>query len=626
MLESIREMSKGWVAAVFIGLLVMSFAIWGITDVFRMGGTTPVATIGNVEISQQALVTEFQRRLRAFSQRGGFELTSEQARVLGFDQQVLRELVQEAAVTQKLEDVGLLVGDEQIRRDIFALPAFQGITGTFDRGKFLSILNGQNLSEDAFIALMRRDIAARTFTEAALGDLKPPAGLADALTAYANERRTVDYFVLTAANVPAIPVPNDEALTSFIQAHPAAFTAPERRSATIVLIAPEELAKGITVGAEELQATYDARRSTYVTPETRVVEQIRFPGESEAAAARAKIDAGTSFIDIAREAGFTEQDIALGDVSAGDPTLPADAFTLAVGEVSKPLEGPFGWVLLRVVSVTPGTSRSFEDVRAELAKELALSRAVDEAYDLSDRLEDGLASGQTLTEAAAALGLQPVTVSNIDATGKTPDGTMVPRIEGEPEIVAAVFAAEAGQETDLATTETRTQYMLRVEGVVPAALRPLDEVRDDAIAAYAATQRNLALRKLANDLAASANKGTLLSLLAANMNTEVQTSGAFSRDRAPDGFAPTSATSLFALAPAQAIAVPGADPDTAIVARLADISQASGEEAAAPADIADRLAGAIARDLTAAIGTAAEDDVGVEINPQAVERALGTGS
>ena len=51
MMDAMRNAGKTWVAKLLLGLLAMSFGVWGIADVFRGFGQGPLASVGEQEIS-----------------------------------------------------------------------------------------------------------------------------------------------------------------------------------------------------------------------------------------------------------------------------------------------------------------------------------------------------------------------------------------------------------------------------------------------------------------------------------------------------------------------------------------------------------------------------------------------
>ena len=172
----------------------------------------------------------------------------------------------------------------------------------------------------------------------------------------------------------------------------------------IVALIPSELARWIEISDDDLKRAYEERRTRYVTPERRHILQIDFPNPEAAREAGERIAKGTSFAEIAKELGKTEKDIDLGMVTKAalvDRAVAEAAFALKEGEVSAPIQGRFGPVLVQVVKVDPEKVRSFQEVASELKQELGTARAKTEVQELYNKIEDARSEGKTLAEAAA---------------------------------------------------------------------------------------------------------------------------------------------------------------------------------------------------------------------------------
>ena len=103
MLDALRQGAGTWVAKIFIGVLALSFAVWGISDVFTGGHAGALATVGDEKVFEQQYQSAFQRRLSALSRQFGRQLSTQQARQLGLDRQVLSQLVGQAALDNEIK-------------------------------------------------------------------------------------------------------------------------------------------------------------------------------------------------------------------------------------------------------------------------------------------------------------------------------------------------------------------------------------------------------------------------------------------------------------------------------------------------------------------------------------------
>src|SRR5215470_706084 len=165
MLRGLRKASTGWlgraVMGVVMGLLVLSFAIWGIGDIFRGFGRSTFAKIGSTEIGIEQFRQLYRDRLQMFSRQIGRNITLDQARAAGIDQQIVRMIVSEIVLDERARKLRLAVSDDEIRRRITSDPQYQGINGQFDRSLFLAMLRQQSTSEPRYVADARRDMLRR---------------------------------------------------------------------------------------------------------------------------------------------------------------------------------------------------------------------------------------------------------------------------------------------------------------------------------------------------------------------------------------------------------------------------------------------------------------------------------
>lgn len=133
MLEAIRKRAGSFVVKILFLVLVLSFGVWGIADVFRPGGGADwAAEVGDVKISSTALQEEYRQTLRRLSQAMGSNMDAEQARALGLPGSVLNHMVEGALFDQAASDLGLTITDPVVREQIKADPRFRNKAGVFD--------------------------------------------------------------------------------------------------------------------------------------------------------------------------------------------------------------------------------------------------------------------------------------------------------------------------------------------------------------------------------------------------------------------------------------------------------------------------------------------------------------
>jgi peptidyl-prolyl cis-trans isomerase D len=517
MLNVLRKQAGSWVVKALLMLLVVSFAIWGIGDVFFGSANNPaVAKVGESEISADELANAFNRSLRNLQQRIGTQINREQAIQLGMMQQALQDLVARRLMDLRARDMGLTVPDDTLRELVTADPTFQA-AGRFDRGRFEQLLMASGLNEEAYLASLRQDVARSALTEGVSGAAVVPQALVDAVYQYRNEQRRGRYLMVETSSITDLLEPSEEDLQTYHDAHQDRFTAPEYRALTFITLEPSDLVGEVEVTDDQIATEYQDRIESYGTPERRTVEQLLANDRDTIDEAARRLQEGEGFTEVAE--AMSDQGVSFDDLGTiTRDNLPgalgAAVFGQAEGEIASPVESPFGWHLFRISAIEPAVVVPLEEVREGIAEELALREAHDRLPGFANQLDDELAAGGTLTEAAAALGLTARPVAAVDREGRDTNGAAAADLPSWPEFLQTAFATPGGEVSLLEETAQGSYFVLAVDSITPPRVKPAEEVRDALAAAWQAEQRRMLARERAEALIARTGEVASLDQLA----------------------------------------------------------------------------------------------------------------
>jgi len=628
-----RKASSNWlgktVMSVMFGILIISFGVWGIADIFKGFGQSSLAKIGSTEITTEQFRNLFTDRLQQIGRRFGRPLTTEQARQFGLDRQVLQDVIADAAIDETTRRMGLGQSDADIVRAIQNDPNFKGLDGKFEHERFVQIIRQAGYTEQRYIAEQRKTALRRQLTGTIVAGIEPPKTQVEALVRFQNEQRSASYLRLTAAQAGTIDTPSPEALATYFDDRKQLFRAPEYRKIAMLALTPDDIAKSITVSDEDAKKVFEQRRERYATPEKRQVLQIPFPNADEAKAASDRIKAGTSFEDIAKERKLTTADIDLGTVaksSIGDSALADAAFALAPNAVSEPVKGALTTALLKVTKVEPGTNPTFESVAPAIKREIALERARTQMQDLHNKIEDERGGGANIAEAAQKLGLKATTIEAIDRSGRAPDSKPVTDLPQGVDIVSPAFASNIGVENE-PVQYNGGELWFDVLGVTPSRDRALDEVKDQVLARWKDEQVSTRLRAKAAEIVGKIEKGATLEAEAAAAGVKVETAKLFKRDSDAKDIPERLVTAAFR-APKDGVGqTEGTGASEWIVFKVTDI-------VVPPADLAsedvkkltENLRRAEMEEQLGAYIAKLETEIGVTINQNAFATATGAAS
>jgi peptidyl-prolyl cis-trans isomerase D len=624
--RDIKSIVMRVVVAVMFGMLILSFAIWGIGDIFRRGmRTTSVAEVGGERIMPPEFQDQYRRELRRIQGLLNTDITADKARALGLPQRVLATLINRVLFDLAARDAGVAVSTEVVRQSIMDNPAFHNAEGNFDRTIFSNVMQNAGYTEERFVALTRQDIVRSQVTEAVGAGSAVPATLADALYRYRNEKRTAEAVLIPSASIKDVPSPSDADLEAYHKAHSEAFTAPEYRAVTVVELEPEDLAAQVKVPEEKLKDEYEARISEFKVPEQRTLRQIIVKDEDTAKQAEQRLAQGESFDKIA-DALTGKPPLDLGTVSSDEmpsPDLAAATFALKENDISKPVQTPLGWHIVQVLKIIPVHTQGFDEAKDKLARQLALNDAGEVMYDLGNKLQDALGGGASLEDAAKKLNLKIVKLEAIDNQGLAPDRKPAANLPKSPKILSTAFSAEAGRDSELTEDGLGGYFILRVDKVTPSQLRPLAEVRDKVIAGWQQDARQKAAEKLAAALKEEASTGANLAELARTHGYTYTTTAPFTRTGNGASLPPDVVASLFA-AKVGGIAI-GSGADGAVVARLSSVVAADPKtDNAGMKQLDERLRSTIDADVINAFAGALRNRYGVEVNESIVSTLIGS--
>jgi peptidyl-prolyl cis-trans isomerase D len=628
MLRGIRTASTNWlgrtIMGVVMGLLAASFAVWGINDIFRGFGRSTLAKVGGTEIPIEQFRRTYNERLQQLSRQAGQPISPEQAKAIGLERSVLFGMVNDAGLDQRARQMGLGVSDADIIRRITEDPTFRSPTGQFDRARFEQFLRAVGLNEQRLVAEQRRLMLRRQIVESLNGDVPVPKAWLEAVSEFQNQQRNIEYVTLGVGQAGEISAPTPEQLSKYFEERKIMFRAPEFRKIEVIAVTPEELGRWMEIPEADIKEEFDAHRSRYVTPERRHVEQIVFPTMQEAEAAESRIKDGLSFAALAAERGLKDKDIDLGTVSKNeiiDPAVANAAFALKDGEVSAPVQGRFGAVIVTVNKIEPEEGKSLADVTPQIRKEIASDRAKADVRSLHEKIEDERAGGASLPQIAEKLKLTVATY-DVDRSGREPSGKVV-NFQHAGQVIPAAFNSDVGVDND--PLEVDGGYVwYNVAGITPSRDRTLDEVKDQVEARWREDEIAAHLKAKSAELVDKLKAGTPFDTVAASAGLKVQTADKLTRGKPEAGASPRVIAAVFRTAKDGSGSAEGDQSGEWVVFRVTDISTPKfNADSPEMKRITDLLKKQQSDEILEQYLAWLQNDLGTSVNQAALAQALG---
>lgn len=501
MITSMRRYVETWYVRAFFLIMVAAFVLWGVGDMLRVAGTsTWVAKVGGTTIEAPQLEAEYHRDLAVMTRNlpAGQEPSAELRHEVG--EQALQSLIGQAATSQELHSLHIVVPDSVLVETTRKLPAFLDAKGQFDKARLDAVLRSQSMTEAGFLELMRGEMAQRQLLDAVTAGARASESEAAAIYAARFEKRSADMALFPIASMPEAPVPDEASARRWYDNHPDLYATPEYRRITVIVLSPATLASEVSVTDQDLQAAYDAHKAEYTTIATRSAEVISTTDAARATALADQWRAGADWAAMqaaakADDAAAIEQNDAT-ETEFPDPDLAKAVFSTPVDTVPQPIKGALGWFVIRVTKAVQGGVQTFDQVKDQLRQRLVTEKALGLVYDKANKIDNELGNGTALDALPRDPGVAIATVT-LDKNGDTPQD-MPAAFPGEPEIRAAIrtaaFSVQKGDAPQLTEVQLPAiggsgYYALSLDDITPAGEKPFDAVHDAVVQDWRADQR-----------------------------------------------------------------------------------------------------------------------------------------
>ena len=492
MLAIIRDKATGWIAAVIIGLLVISFAFWGVSFYSGQAGELNVAKVNDVDISFQSFQRSFSQLRKQMQSVLGDSLSLEEDTLI--KNQTIEKLIESELINQLVIDSGLNITNEKLVESIKNIEFFRNEEG-FDRIKYERSINSIGMASSIFEAQLRMDLLSEQLRAGFFETtfiLEPEL---ENILRLESQSRDITYTILSLPSFIQDGEISDSDIDTFYQANPNLFTQPEQVKVAYLELNIKELAKDIETNEEVLRNFYNDNKGDYDVVEQRSVRKLfvktgekatnenKTKAEAVITSALELVNEGKDFEEIIKQsAGETLEFSEHIFMSKGIMGKEIDEFLFnsEEGAVSKVIETKEGFNIVKVVEIRGGSENKYENSAQKAKEDYKNKQAELQFFELSDQLTTlSYENSDNLEIAADAIGKE---IINTDYFARDND------LEGllsDPLIISKSFDPElirSRNNSDVIELSDNHIVVLRVIEHKKPAAKPLEDVRDEVIA------------------------------------------------------------------------------------------------------------------------------------------------
>lgn len=474
MLQFLRKISSSWVMRVILGLLLLSFVLFGgIGDIFRSRNyDNIVASVGGVDIPKAYLLQAVQNQIKELNA----ELKGKNLSFRQFDQfigiqKVLDRIILEQTLERFIQDSGVVTSEAFVKQILRQEQAFWGDDKRFSAKKFAQVLQSNGISEKLFLSnIQQTQNRAQVMSALSLAG-GAPAQLALRMYGYFTMNR--QFSVLE--KLPISIAKDEEKIRRYYAENLEIFKIPERRQISMIFLNPSEIGKRYRFSQVDMKAFYENNKANYIEPEKRTVLVVLSSDQGQAESMQKKLSQKEKL-----PVGSFEILKSVAEKDLKEP-LRSMFFSAPPQKVSQPVALRGQYLVFQVQGIQQARALSFSQAQGQILEEMRREKALEEMARLTQSVENQLnKSFSTVEEVSKNLGLV-LYVGEIDQKGQCLSGRL-PQISDE--MTKDAFSLSQGEETSFTETDEGGFYILKVKDIKAAHTPAYEEIKDQVASGW----------------------------------------------------------------------------------------------------------------------------------------------
>jgi len=489
MLQSIRDRAQGWIAWVIVGLIILTFALFGIDQYARGDKVVVVAEVNGQDVSGKAFLSLYNRQKARLEEQFG-DMYDQVVKDEDLRDQVLDSLIESEVMRQWANDNNMLVSDQQLAAAIHSAEVFQQ-DGKFSEKIYEEVLMRNGLNIARFEYEQRQYLLEGQFSALTMASSFATASEVEQLANLQGQERDVSYLRIDQRPFLSTVVVPEQAVKEAYESNLDQYVEPEKVSVDYIDLSQKKIAEGIEVTDALLEGYFEENKALFTLPEKRQAKHILISLEADTEEAQdlaqktiaeiqEKLAAGEVFEELAKtyskDPGSANSGGDLGSFEQGMmvPEFDEAVFTMEVGQVSDPVKTDFGYHLIKLEAIEPKQVQALDVVKADVIEQYKMQEAERQYFDLLEQLTTiAYEQSDSLEPAAEAIGIKVQTSEMFSSEGGPSE------ILSNPKVLSAAFSNDVLKDhlnSSAIELSANRSVILRVNQHQALRQKPLEEV------------------------------------------------------------------------------------------------------------------------------------------------------
>ena len=470
---------KGWFLGIILFFIFISFAFWGVGDIFR-GGSSYILKIGKYKISRDTFLREFESNVNYLKKNKKLNKIELENVV----NETLSNLKDRYLILNAANLMNLNISEKILRKKIYENELFQNKlkNNKFDKNIYTNFISRNFSSEENYLEYLKNQILIEIIANYFEKKIYYPQNLTNKIYNKLEEKKSFQIASIDKNyQRTVIKIPNKESMLKYFNKNKKKYVFDERRSFSYIFVNLNYLKKKVEVNEDEIIDSYNNQKQDFLIPEKRKVEQLFFDNEEIGKKILNSINKENKFKEIAeKEKEKNISYIALGLLEKEQlfDEFADQVFKLKENEFSKLIKTDIGWHILKVTEIIKSKSKKLSEVKNTIKEDIALTKSYDELDIVLNEVEDELTNGANLEEISNKLNLDLINVKLLEK--KSFFNSDLPNEIKINNFYQEVFEEELNSDLFIEEIEDGF-FIIRVDEIVNEQLKTFEEAYNDLI-------------------------------------------------------------------------------------------------------------------------------------------------
>ncbi len=526
MLKNITVFIKNLGSKFLIIIIALSFALWGIGDIFVSNNNPTIAKVGKSEIKLNEFQLDYQLLIDRLRQTNQQPVTEELLKALGIQNNVIDNLISKKYINILSKSLNLNVGDKYVKKSIINNPIFNDQLGVFNKDYFNYFLNRNNLKEKDIYNISKDTISNDLLLQSIGHSEFVPNIVANNFIKKRDLVRKAKIFTIdTSAKLISDKNFGDNLINEKYQKEKSNFLTPETRDISIVSFNYEKQLADINVSELELENFYNQNIDLYKSDETRNIFVAQFNNEKEIYEFVGHFQKNKNFFDTLSKFNIKKEDSDLGNVGIDDLDVESSSaiFNLAEKEISKIFETSFGYKVFYLNKINPKKIQSITQVKEQIKKDILKEKANEKIYNLANIFYEKFIQTKSFSSSIENLDVRINKVNNISLINLGNNEYLNSLGLNDNEKSKLIFDLNRNDISEIIEDESNNLHYIYLNNINPAKEKKLAEIKDKILNLLYDEQRNASAKKIAVEFKKNFNPDQSIDILNNNFIKEEST-------------------------------------------------------------------------------------------------------